>query len=1334
MIFDYELPERSALRQAVSAAYRADETACVERLLEAAAFPDDARRRIAGRAEDLVKKVRLKPKEGGVEALMYEYELSSHEGIVLMCLAEALLRVPDAATVDRLINDKITSADWRRHLGHSDSLFVNASTWAFMLTGDLLAAKDSSEQDFRTTMTGLLGRTGEPVIRRAVTHAMKLLGRQFIMGATIDAGLERARAYEKQGYRFSYDMLGEAARTNADAEYFFGSYSNAINRIGAASKAGPIKGPGLSVKLSALDPRYSFSQYERTMEKLLPKMQALARLAKEADIGLTIDAEEADRLELKMDILEALAGDPDLAGWNGLGLAIQAYQKRTYFLCDWLIDLARRTERRLMVRLVKGAYWDTEIKRSQEQGLQGYPVFTRKASTDVSYIACAKKLVASPDAIFPQFATHNAQSIAVILELMGGSRDFEFQRLTGMGEPLYGEITPADKLGIPCRVYAPCGGHKELLPYLVRRLLENGANTSFVNRIMDESIPITQITADPVETVRQHQVIPHPNIPLPRGLYGSARDNSTGLDLSDEPMLRDLAADLERHAGDEWRAQPIVGGAPRDTGYEAAFDPSDRRRQVGQVALSGEREIADALARAEAAAEAWRNESAEHRAACLEKAAELYEANMAKFMAICVREAGKSIVDAVAEVREAVDFCRWYALRARRDLAEPVDLPGGNGQKLRLAGRGPFVCISPWNFPLAIFTGQIVGALVAGNPVIAKPAEQTPLIAAFAVSLLHQAGIPGDVLQLIPGDGRIGAALVADPRVKGVAFTGSTEAAHSIRRTLADGKRGIAPLIAETGGQNGMIVDSTALPEQTIEDVLRSAFDSAGQRCSALRVLFVQEDVAPGIIKILSGAMSELRVGDPSLLKTDVGPVIDQDARTMLINHAEEMSREGKLIHVCELTPECAHGTYFAPRAYEIDSLSKLKREVFGPFLHVVRFQASRINKVIEAVNGTGFGLTFGLHSRIDSRIDYVFDRVEAGNIYVNRNIVGAVVGVQPFGGEGLSGTGPKAGGLYYLHRFTTGRTDGAAEPDGADGGAADGAQGSWSSVPIVGGHQRSGPVTTTHAAGDSERISGTIVEATTEHVDRAFLLAKAALFDWRHTPVAQRAAAIGQVADRLAQDPDELIAIAASEAGLARPAAERQLETAAALCRSLAAKAKSQFGPPISLQGPTGERDEVSLHARGIFLCAGAGDRPVVELMGHLSAVLLAGNGALLMPDETALHLGGRLVWLLQQAGVPSAVLHYLPTTDGALRDQVLADPRLAGVAYAGPETDALALDAALAARPGAILPLIARITGDGACEPWDLYRYGTERSLSVDTTASGGNASLFAMGEGDR
>ena len=789
MIFNYDLPERSELRRAVSAAYRTDETACVEQLMAAAEFPEDARQRIAQRAEDLVKKVRLKPKEGGVEALMYEYELSSHEGIVLMCLAEALLRVPDAATVDRLINDKITSADWSRHLGHSDSLFVNASTWAFMLTGNLLAAKDSTERDFRSTMTGILGRTGEPVIRRAVTHAMKLLGRQFIMGATIDDGIERAKAYEKQGYRFSYDMLGEAARTMADAEYFFGSYSNAIKRIGAASDAGPIKGPGLSVKLSALDPRYSFSHYERTMENMLPKMRALALLAKEADIGLTIDAEEADRLELKMDILEALAGDPALAGWNGLGLAIQAYQKRTFFLCDWLIDLARRSDRRLMVRLVKGAYWDTEVKLSQEQGLKDYPVFTRKAATDVSYIACAKKLAASPDAIFPQFATHNAQSIAVILELMGDNRDFEFQRLTGMGEPLYGEITPADKMAIACRVYGPCGSHKELLPYLVRRLLENGANTSFVNRIMDETIPISQITADPVETMRGHEVIPHPRIPLPRGLYGRDRANSDGLDLSDEPMLRDLAAELEQQAARDWRAQPLVGGESRDTGYQAVFDPSDRRRQVGQVALAGDAEIADALARAEAVAEAWRNQSADHRAACLERAADLYEAHTSQFMAICIREAGKSIVDAIAEVREAVDFCRWYALRARRDLGDPIALPGRNGQEVRLTGRGPFVCISPWNFPLAIFTGQIVGALVAGNPVIAKPAEQTPLVATLAVSLLHQAGIPGDVLQLIPGDGRVGAALVADPRVKGVAFTGSTEAAHSIRRTLADGKR-----------------------------------------------------------------------------------------------------------------------------------------------------------------------------------------------------------------------------------------------------------------------------------------------------------------------------------------------------------------------------------------------------------------------------------------------------------------------------------------------------------------------------------------------------------------
>jgi RHH-type transcriptional regulator, proline utilization regulon repressor / proline dehydrogenase / delta 1-pyrroline-5-carboxylate dehydrogenase len=1026
LVFASPPPAADPLRQALRLAYRMDEAAAVEQILAGATLPSDAVERIERRAHALVAEARRRRLgKSGIDALLHEYALSTPEGVALMCLAEALLRIPDAGTVDRLIRDKLAPADWASHLGHSESLLVNASTWALMLTGRLVS-EGAAERDLAGALRRLLARSGEPVVRQAVTAALRVLARQFVMGRTIAEALARAKPAERGGYRHSYDMLGEAARTAGDAERYFAAYDAAIAAIGAgAKKRDIVAAAGISVKLSALHPRFEEAQRTRVLRELGPRLGALARRAKAAGIGFTIDAEEADRLDLSLDLIEALALDQELAGWNGLGVAVQAYQKRALPLIDWLAGLARRGRRRLMLRLVKGAYWDSEIKRSQERGLDGYPVFTRKLATDVSYLAAAKRLLAAPDAFFAQFATHNAHTLAAVLELAGERRDYEFQRLHGMGEALYEQVVGKGMLDRPCRVYAPVGSHEDLLAYLVRRLLENGANTSFVNRLVDEQAPIEAIVADPIAQLAALRDKPHPRIALPRDLYAPGRQNSRGLDLSDPLLLAGLAERMTL-AIEPWHAAPIISGEERAGAARAVLDPADRRREIGTVAEATAEQVDLALARAAAAAPGWDAVAAEERARCLERAADLLEARMPACMALIIREGGRTIPDAAGEVREAVDYCRYYALRARADFGAPLTLPGPTGERntLALQGRGVFACIAPWNFPLAIFLGQAAAALAAGNAVVAKPAEQTPLIAAAAVRLLHEAGIPGDVLHLLPGDGpSVGAKLVADPRIAGIAFTGSTETARAINLVLAQRPGPIIPFIAETGGQNALIADSSALPEQLVADALASSFNSAGQRCSALRILFVQEDIAPRVLGMLEGAMRELTIGDPGLLATDVGPVIDAAAQEALQRHAARMDREGRLICALDLPPGSEHGTFFAPRAIEIDGLERLDGEVFGPILHVIRWHGDALDRVLDAIAATGYGLTLGIHSRIDATVAAIQGRLRVGNTYVNRTMIGAVVGVQPFGGEGLSGTGPKAGGPHYLHRFATERT-----------------------------------------------------------------------------------------------------------------------------------------------------------------------------------------------------------------------------------------------------------------------------------------------------------------------
>jgi RHH-type proline utilization regulon transcriptional repressor/proline dehydrogenase/delta 1-pyrroline-5-carboxylate dehydrogenase len=1001
------------LRAAVTAAYRRDEASAVQWLLDQIKNNDaNSLQQAQQLAHKLVSSVReQRTRASGVDALMHEFSLSSEEGVALMCLAEALLRIPDNATADRLIADKISKGDWRKHLGESPSLFVNAATWGLLITGKLVGT--NSETGLGSALSKLIAKGGEPLIRKGVDLAMRMLGNQFVTGQTIAEAIKNGQANEARGYRYSYDMLGEAALTEADAKNYYASYETAIHAIGKASNGRGIKnGPGISVKLSALHPRYSRAQRARVMTELLPRVRQLVLLAKHYNIGLNIDAEEADRLELSLDLMEAMAHEPELAGFDGIGFVVQAYQKRCPFVIDYLVDLAKRSGRKFMVRLVKGAYWDAEIKRAQVDGMSGYPVYTRKVYTDVSYLVCAQKLLAATDVIYPQFATHNAQTLSTIYTWAkrDGVTDYEFQCLHGMGESLYDQVVGKDNLDKPCRIYAPVGTHETLLAYLVRRLLENGANSSFVNQIVDEAIPVDSLIKDPVAQAREQGGQPHAGIALPLNMFGD-RKNSTGFDLANEDVLREISAALA--APRSWHAAPLLAGA-LSTGQpvQDVTNPAQRSDIVGQLVEASATDVETALASASHFAMDWQTTEPSQRAAALNRAADLFEANAMELMTLAIREAGKSLPNAIAELREAVDFLRYYANEVH-----------GATNTLAL---GPVTCISPWNFPLAIFTGQVAASLAAGNVVLAKPAEQTPLIAHRAVELLHEAGIPRAALQFLPGRGEVvGAALTADARVKGVIFTGSTEVAQLINRTLA--KRAIVencdiPLIAETGGQNAMIVDSSALPEQVVQDAISSAFDSAGQRCSALRVLFLQEDIADKTIKMLKGAMQELKVGCPDRLATDIGPVIDAEAQQNLLAHINKL--KGTALNYFSLDLPAGvtgAGTFVPPTVLEIRSLAELTQEVFGPVLHVIRYKRADLPALVEQINASGYGLTLGIHSRIDETIDYISARAHVGNIYVNRNIVGAVVGVQPFGGEGKSGTGPKAGGPLYLKRLQRG-------------------------------------------------------------------------------------------------------------------------------------------------------------------------------------------------------------------------------------------------------------------------------------------------------------------------
>ncbi|MBM6581794.1 bifunctional proline dehydrogenase/L-glutamate gamma-semialdehyde dehydrogenase PutA [Microvirga sp. BT689] len=996
-----------------------DDKAIAARLLANSRLSPEREKRVDAQATRLIEAIRAKGGGlGGVEEMLREYALSTKEGLALMVLAEALLRVPDAATSDRLIEDKLGQADFAGHESKSDAFLVSASAWALGITARVIQPGETPE----SILGQLTKRLGLPAVRTATRQAMRVMGNHFVLGQTIEEALKRAGTSKGRVYRYSFDMLGEGARTAEDARRYFESYASAIDAIGRSAGNEPLPNrPGISVKLSALHPRYEATSRERVMRELVPLVIELARQAKSYDLNFTVDAEEADRLELSLEVIEAVLADPSLADWKGFGLAIQSYQKRAGSVIDAIAAMAERYDRQLMVRLVKGAYWDTEVKRAQERGLDDYPVFTRKAMTDLHYMACAERMLSLRPRIYPQFATHNALTVASIIERAGGTEGYEFQRLHGMGEALYARLLE-DKPGLACRAYAPVGGHRDLLAYLVRRLLENGANSSFVSVAADPNVPVEALLKRPSDIIVSADKARHPKLPLPRDLYGPERANSRGVEFGHQVSLEALLAEIGKSAQQSYKAGPLIDGKAASGTSRPLVSPIDGSTVAGQVTEASP-EVADrAMAAARAGFAGWSRTEADARAKALQRAANLLEERRGALLHLMQVEAGKTLDDALSEVREAVDFLRYYAVQGRTLFGDGDLMPGPTGESnvLRLRGRGVFVAISPWNFPLAIFLGQVSAALMAGNSVVAKPAEQTPLIAYLAVRILHEAGVPKTALHLVPGDGRVGARLVEHRDVAGVVFTGSTEVARIINRTLASKDAAIVPLIAETGGINAMIVDATALPEQVADDVVTSAFRSAGQRCSALRLLCVQEDVADRMIEMIAGNARELKIADPREISTHVGPVIDREAKDKLDAHIAAMKRQAK-VHYAGEAPTA--GTYVAPHIFELNKPHDLAQEVFGPVLHVVRYKAGRLEEVLQAIEGTGYGLTLGVHSRIDATVERVVEALSVGNVYVNRNMIGAVVGVQPFGGHGLSGTGPKAGGPHYLLRFATEQT-----------------------------------------------------------------------------------------------------------------------------------------------------------------------------------------------------------------------------------------------------------------------------------------------------------------------
>ncbi|TYK66039.1 bifunctional proline dehydrogenase/L-glutamate gamma-semialdehyde dehydrogenase PutA [Colwellia echini] len=1284
MLFTGTLITDCPIRQKIREFYRIDENIAVDHILPAAEVNVSARSRAWDRARKIVLKIRQDQEgNGAIDSLLNEYSLSSDEGVVLMCLAEALLRVPDKHTQDALIRDKISQGQWSNHLGASDSLFVNASSWGLLITGSMVNYADTRKKDQFGLLKKTVGRLGEPVIRKSMNYAMKVMGKQFVMGESIEAATERAATKEQQGYVYSYDMLGEGARTMADADKYYKAYEEAITAIGAVAVASgkndPRKVPGISIKLSAIHPRFEFSHQHRVMTEIVPKLKALCLHAKQFNIGLTVDAEESERLDISLDIIEAVFTDPDLGDWNGFGLALQAYQKRAIFVVEWLRDLTVRTNRKMMVRLVKGAYWDTEIKNTQKDGLNHFPVFTRKSSTDVSYHACANKLLEYRDTIYPQFATHNAYTAATIVELAGNDKaGFEFQCLHGMGDSLYDQIVKGES--IQCRIYAPVGHHEDLLAYLVRRLLENGANSSFVNAIVDETQPVEALLEDPVEKTQRLKVKYNNQITKPIDLYRSekinvegiskdeqGRDNSKGLDLTDINQIT-----LLKSALDTWFDEHLLTEKYVPAGATAVMNPANRTEIIGFHQHNSEAEMLAMIDNAQTAFDSWSITPVGERAALLCRIADILERHMDELIGLCIKEAGKVAKDGVDEVREAVDFCRYYAARAL-ELNEDD----------RLEPRGVVLCISPWNFPLAIFLGQVAAAIATGNTVLAKPAEQTGLIALRAIEMMKSVGLPENVVQAVIAEGSaVGETIIPDSRIQTVMFTGSTQTGTRISQALAERGGDQVPLIAETGGQNCMIVDSTALPEQVVDDVISSGFQSAGQRCSALRVLFLQEDIADNIITMLQGALAELHIGDPAKLSTDVGPVIDKKALNALNEHADYMKSHGKLLYQCELSDDVVDENghfFFAPRLYEISDISVLTKEVFGPCVHIVRFKGSEIENIIDKINGTGFGLTMGIHTRIEQRAIDLAKLSRAGNIYVNRNMIGAIVGVQPFGGRGLSGTGPKAGGPNYLTRLVKEK----ATPD------ADAFTFSQASLPSLIGNA-----------------------ADTKEAIRLLDQASSAEKEWRLIDLNTRISCVRQLLAKIAHV--EIVEDLADNLN-------RTLATA----RSQLIDIEKRLKKPKVLPGPTGESNKIYLENRGNVICYA--DKDVSFDFWVLSIVTALATGNTVIAVVSDLFYQEALAFKAKFVAT-GADEHVFQVAKLCYLETLLEHPALSGVVVDSGCENKHYISEKLAQRDGAILPVISSEYFDNL-----IQRLITEKTISVDTTASGGNTSLMTLVEED-
>ncbi|MGK0337536.1 MAG: RHH-type proline utilization regulon transcriptional repressor/proline dehydrogenase [Candidatus Azotimanducaceae bacterium] len=1270
MLFTGSFSTDSSIRQKIREFYRIDENSAVAHILPLAEIEASAGSRAWEKAHEFSLQIRKDESgNGAIDALLAEYTLSSEEGVVLMCLAEALLRVPDKHTQDALIRDKISQGEWSSHLGSSDSLFVNASSWALLVTGTMVDYADERKQDSFSLLKKIIGSLGEPVIRKAMNYAMRIMGEQFVMGETILAATEHAANQERQGYVYSYDMLGEGARTMDDADQYYKAYQVAIDAIGAVARASgkndPRKVPGISVKLSAIHPRYEFTDKERVMTEAVPRLKALCLQAKSYNIGLTVDAEESERLELSLDVIEAVFSDDELAGWNGFGMALQAYQKRAIFVVDWLRELTVRADRKMMVRLVKGAYWDTEIKNSQKGGHEHFPVFTRKASTDVSYLACANKLLEYRSTIYPQFATHNAYTVATILELAGNDKaTFEFQCLYGMGGSLYDQVVT--KENVQCRVYAPVGPHEELLAYLVRRLLENGANSSFVNAIVDESRSVESLLDDPVEKVLRLKDKYNGQIIKPIALYHDqkdvGRDNSKGLDLTDINSIITLKTSL-----DNWLSDNLFSENDTPEGSTAIRNPANHSEIIGFQRHHNNDEMLAMIDKAQTAFASWSQTPVSERAALLRRVADVLEHHMDELIALCIKEAGKTAQDGIDEVREAVDFCRYYAQQAI-ELAEDD----------RLEARGVVLCISPWNFPLAIFIGQVAAAISTGNTVLAKPAEQTSLIALRAIELMTSVGLPHGVVQgIIARGSEVGSIIIPDSRIQTVIFTGSNATGTTISQTLAGRGGAQVPFIAETGGQNCMVVDSTALPEQVVDDVISSGFQSAGQRCSALRVLFLQDDIAEDVITMLKGALAELHVGNPEKLRTDVGPVIDQKALDSLNAHSDYMKTNGQLLYQCSISDEVPidERLFFAPRLYEIENISALKQEVFGPCVHIVRFKGDEIENVIDDINGTGFGLTMGIHTRIEQRAFHLAKLSRAGNVYINRNMIGAIVGVQPFGGRGLSGTGPKAGGPNYLTRLVKEKATLNTEKTNLL------------------------PSQIEALDGDAESAAEAVL-----FMDRA----NAAEKGWRFTELNTRISCVSQLLAKIARV--DIVNDLADDLARTLRAARSQL-----------VRIEKHLKEPNVLPGPTGESNILYLENRGNIICFA--DENVTFHFWLVSVVtaLATGNTVVAVVSDffydEAIAFRDEFIATGEDENVfQVARLRHLST--------LLKHPALSGVVVDSHCDCAYYISEKLAERQGAILPVISSEYFDHL-----IQRLLTEKTISIDTTASGGNTSLMTL-----